>query len=106
MSSKYIKIPLEYASYDLKFLLNRGYKKKAAINLVANKYVLNKNGRNYLERKVFSDEKSLDRSRKIININNGFVETLIFFIFRQVFVVFFVIKKNCITLDFVFPVFT
>ena len=70
MSSKSIKIRLEDASYDVKFLLNRQYKKKAAINLVANKYVLNKNERNYLERKVFSDDKSLDRSRKIIDIDN------------------------------------
>jgi len=70
MTSKSIKIRLEDASYDLKFLLNRGYKKKAAINLVADKYVLNKKGRNYLERKVFSDDKSLDRSRKIIDIDN------------------------------------
>lgn len=70
MSSKYIKIHLDNASYDLKFLLNRGYKKKAAINLVANKYVLNKIGRNYLERKVFSDDKSRDRSHKIIDIDN------------------------------------
>ncbi len=70
MSSKYIKIHLHNASYDLKFLLNRGYKKKAAINLVANKYVLNKIGRNYLERKVFSDDKSRDRSHKIIDIDN------------------------------------
>ena len=70
MSAKYIKIRLKDASYDLKFLLNRGYKKKVAVNLVANKYVLNKNGRNYLIRKVFSDDKSRDRSHKIIDINN------------------------------------
>jgi hypothetical protein len=70
MSSKDIYIRLKDASYDLKFLLNRGYKKKVAINLVANKYVLNKNGRNYLERKVFSDDKSKDRSHKIVNITN------------------------------------
>ena len=44
--------------------------KRQAINLVANKYVLNKNGRNYLERKVFSDDKSKDRSHKIVNITN------------------------------------
>ncbi len=69
MSAKDIQIRLKNASYDLKFLLNRGYKKKVAVNLVANKYVLNKNGRNYLIRKIFSDDKSRDRSDKIININ-------------------------------------
>jgi hypothetical protein len=70
MSSKDIEIRLKNASYDLKFLLNRKYKKKVALNLVANKYLLNKDGRNYLVRKVFSDEKSRDRSHKIVDINN------------------------------------
>ena len=60
MSSKDIEIQLKDASYDLKFLLNRGYKKKS-IDLVANKYLLNKDKRNYLVRKVFSDEKSRDK---------------------------------------------
>ena len=64
------EIRLKNASYDLKFLLNREYNKKAALNLVANKYLLNKNGRNYLIRKVFSDNKSRNKSNKIININH------------------------------------
>jgi hypothetical protein len=70
MSSKDIQIRLNNASYDLKFLLNRGYKKRAALNLVADKYLLNKDGRNYLVRKVFSDKKSQDRSLKIVDISN------------------------------------
>ena len=70
MSSKDREIRLKNASYDLKFLLNRKYNKKAALNLVANKYLLNKDGRNYLIRKVFSDKKSRDRSNKIISIDN------------------------------------
>jgi hypothetical protein len=70
MSSKDIQIRLNNASYDLKFLLNRGYKKRVALNLVADKYLLNKDGRNYLVRKVFSDHKSQDRSLKIVDINN------------------------------------
>ena len=59
MPSKDIAKNLKDASYDLKFLLNRGYRKKIALNLVANKYLLDKNGRNYLVRKVFSDFKSI-----------------------------------------------
>ncbi len=70
MSSKDREIRLKNASYDLKFLLNRKYNKKAALNLVANKYLLNKDGRNYLIRKVFSDKKSRDKSNKIISIDN------------------------------------
>jgi hypothetical protein len=77
MSTKDIHIRLKNASYDLKFLLNRGYKKKVAVNLVANKYVLNKDGRNYLIRKIFSDDKSRDRSHKIININHITNKTII-----------------------------
>lgn len=70
MSSKDIQIHLKDASYDLRFLLNRGYKKSVALNLVANKYLLDKDGRNYLVRKIYSDDKSQHRSRKIIDISN------------------------------------
>ena len=70
MPSKELKDTLKDAAYDLKFLLNRGYRKKVALNLVANKYLLNKDGRNYLVRKVFSNEKSMDRFVKIADIND------------------------------------
>jgi len=70
MPSKDIKKILKNAAYDLKFLLNRGYRKKVALNLVANRYLLNRKGRNFLVRKVFSTEKSMDRSVKIVDINN------------------------------------
>jgi len=70
MPSKNIKKSLKDAAYDLKFLLNRGYRKKIALNLVANKHLLNKKERNFLVRKVFSDSKSLERKIKIIDINN------------------------------------
>jgi hypothetical protein len=69
MPSQDIKKSLNNASYDLKFLLNRGYRKKVALNLVANKYLLNRDGRNFLVRKVYSDEKSRDRLAKIVDIN-------------------------------------
>ena len=58
------------AEYDLKFLLNRGYRKKAGLNLVANKYLLNRDERNLLVRKVYSNEKAHDRRVKIVDINN------------------------------------
>ena len=70
MLSNEIKDSLKNAAYDLKFLLNRGYRKKVALNLVTNKYLLDKNGRNYLVRKVFSDKESRERTAKIVDINN------------------------------------
>ncbi|MCC7558501.1 MAG: DUF434 domain-containing protein, partial [Methanobacteriaceae archaeon] len=33
---------IESAKFDLRFLLNQGYKKKSAITFVANRYLLNK----------------------------------------------------------------
>ena len=70
MPSKDIKKSLKDASYDLKFLLNRGYRKKIALNFVANKYLLDKNARNYLARKVFSTLTSFNRIIKIVNISS------------------------------------
>lgn len=61
--------PLNSATYDLKFLLNRGYRKKSALNFVSNKYLLNKDERNYLFRKTFSDRKSISRKNKIIDLD-------------------------------------
>jgi hypothetical protein len=76
MLSNEIKDNLKNAAYDLKFLLNRGYRKKVALTLVTNKYLLDKNGRNYLVRKVFSDEKSKERTAKIVDIHNINNETI------------------------------
>ena len=71
MPSKDIKKSLKDASYDLKFLLNRGYRKKIALNFVANKYLLDKNARNFWLGRFFQ----LKNHRKIkivdiVNINN------------------------------------
>ncbi|ADZ08834.1 protein of unknown function DUF434 [Methanobacterium lacus] len=60
---------LNNAAYDLKFLLNRGYRKKGALNFVSNKYLLNKDERNYLFRRTFSDSKSISRKGKIISLD-------------------------------------
>ena len=60
---------LNNAAYDLKFLLNRGYKKKSALNFVSDKYILDRGERNYLVRKTFSNNKSMSRIVKIVDID-------------------------------------
>ncbi len=77
MPSKDTKNILKDATYDLKFFLNRGYRKKVALNFVANRYLLDKDGRNFLVRKVFSNIKSMDRIVKIVDINNIKNKTII-----------------------------
>ena len=47
---------IQNASNDLRFLLNRGYRKVMAIDFVGNHYLLDKNERNFLNRTVFSAE--------------------------------------------------
>ncbi len=59
---------IEEAAYDLRFLLNRKYRKKNALEFVSNKYLLNKQERNFLARSVFSELKSDERRNKIVNI--------------------------------------
>ena len=47
---------LHEASKDLKYLLNRGYKKTSALTFVCNHYQLRTKDRHFLARAVFSDE--------------------------------------------------
>jgi hypothetical protein len=63
------KDKLKEATYDLRFLLNRGYRKKNTLTFVSNKYVLSKQERNYLARAIFRDEISNSRKKKIIDIS-------------------------------------
>ena len=63
------KDKLQEAAYDLRFLLNRNYRKKGALQFVANKYVLNNGERNYLARSIFSDLISKERQKKRIDIS-------------------------------------
>lgn len=66
-----MKIPkLDNATYDLKFLLNRGYKKKSALDFISNKYLLNIDERNYLVRKTFSNDTSISRIVKIKDLSD------------------------------------
>ncbi len=60
---------LEDATSDLKFLLNKNYNKKAALEFVGNHYLLDKEERNYLQRKVYSTEASKGRKSKIIPLS-------------------------------------
>jgi hypothetical protein len=69
MPPKNINPRLMDAEYDLKFLLNRRYNKKNSLNFVSNKYLLNKEAKNYLVRKVFSNEKIMARMIKIVDIH-------------------------------------
>lgn len=59
---------IDEAAYDLRFLLNRKYRKKNALQFVSNKYLLNKKERNFLARSVFSRVKSAQRKDKLANI--------------------------------------
>ncbi len=56
------------AAYDLRFLLNRKYRKKNALEFVSNKYLLNKEERNFLARSIYSKSKSDERKHKILNM--------------------------------------
>jgi len=51
---------------DLKYLLNRGYRKKYALEFVANHYRLTKDERYLLARCVFSDEWVTEVKRKLL----------------------------------------
>lgn len=51
-------------------MLNQNYRKKVALNFVANHYLLNKNCRNYLARSVFSDSVSQSRKSKLVNLED------------------------------------
>src|SRR4030066_1621286 len=57
---------LQNAAEDFRYLLNRGFPRKAALELVGNRYQLNSDERHLLHRGVFSDEDSiLRKARKI-----------------------------------------
>lgn len=60
---------IKEAAHDLRFLLNRGYRKKGALNFVSNKYLLSIDERNYMARCVFSNSKSVFRMNKIVDIS-------------------------------------
>jgi len=60
---------LQKASEDFRYLLNRAYPRKAALELVGNRYQLRSNQRHLLHRGVFSDMDSKERQKKKISPN-------------------------------------
>ncbi len=57
---------LEDAYLDLKYLLNRGYRKKSALEFVANHYRLEEEGRHLLARCVFPDSWIKEIRKKLV----------------------------------------
>ncbi|BAW32219.1 MAG TPA: DUF434 domain-containing protein [Methanothermobacter sp.] len=58
---------LKDAREDLRYLLDKGYKKRVALDFVANHYKLKRKDRNYLARYVFSESTIKKRRKKIAN---------------------------------------
>jgi len=58
---------LQRAAQDFRYLLNRGYPRKASLELVGNRYGLIFDERHLLHRGVFSDADSVTRQKKIIS---------------------------------------
>ncbi len=59
---------LQNAAEDFRYLLNRGYPRKASLELLGNRYELTFDGRHLLHRGVFSNKDSESRRKKIISI--------------------------------------
>lgn len=57
--------------YDLRFLLDRGYKKEPAIRTVADKYRLTKKERNFLLRAIFSKKEAREHRKKLVKNVRG-----------------------------------
>ncbi|MBM4339382.1 MAG: DUF434 domain-containing protein [Deltaproteobacteria bacterium] len=57
---------LQKVAEDFRYLLNRAYSRKAALELVGNRYQLTSDQRHLLHRGVFSDEDSNWRKAKIV----------------------------------------
>jgi len=58
---------LQQAAEDFRYLLNRAYSRKAALELVGNRYQLTSDQRHLLHRGVFSDLDSASRQKKKIS---------------------------------------
>ena len=70
-----LKAPLEdqdlqEAARDFRYLLNRGYPRKRALELVGNRYQLSLNERHLLHRGVFSESDSTSRRQKVFPVKN------------------------------------
>jgi hypothetical protein len=61
---------LQRAAKDFRYLLNRGYPRKATLELVGNHYQLTANHRHLLHRGVFADLEARSRRRKKVSIKD------------------------------------
>ncbi|MEA3255054.1 MAG: DUF434 domain-containing protein [Candidatus Altiarchaeota archaeon] len=61
-------MPINKAAQDMKYLLNRGYPRSTALNLVVNHYCLSLGQRNFLVRYVFSDDETRDHKSRLIPV--------------------------------------
>ncbi len=60
---------LQKAANDLRYLLNRGYPRKASLEIVGNRYGLTSDERHLLHRGIFSRKDAKSRLKKKISIN-------------------------------------
>lgn len=63
-----MNLDLQKAAMDFRYLLNRGYPRKAALELVGNRYGLISDQRQLLHRGVFSDSDARSRRKRRISI--------------------------------------
>lgn len=61
---------LAEAAKDFRYLLNRGYPRKASLELVGNRYQLLSDHRHLLHRGIFSDADSQSRLKKIVSLKD------------------------------------
>lgn len=59
---------LRDAICDLRYLLNRGYRREVALNVVSNRYRLSAGRRNFLVRAVFSKDEARANKKKLVAI--------------------------------------
>lgn len=59
---------IKLASEDFKYLLDRGYRRPTALNLVCGHYRLGKKERNLIVRKVYSEEEIKNHKRRLVPI--------------------------------------
>lgn len=59
---------LQKAAEDFRYLLNRGYPRKATLELVGNRYALSSDQRHLLHRGVFSDRDAQSRKKKRVSM--------------------------------------
>ncbi len=62
---------LQEAAEDFRFLLNRGYPRKAALELVGNRYALTSDERHLLHRGVFSNSDSESRRKRQVSVGDA-----------------------------------